>query len=117
MRKIDWKTIGDGAGQVCKAVGYGVLTLVSIPVAIVLLADKMSIEISDNKCSENTTTGYMDVVRTIIDEVTFTSDQKKIISLVKKDGTADYYETVEHIIKNTVFASDIVGLIERLNEQ
>lgn len=115
MKNINWKAVGNSVGQACKVVGYGVLAAVSVPIAIGVLAGSIAIDAKDTKSDNDVASSYMDVIRTIIDKVTFVSDQKKIICLVKKDETTEYYKTVGHIIENTTFASDIVGLIERLN--
>jgi len=117
MRHINWKNVGNKVEEVCKVVGYGVLTVVSIPIAIGFIVGKVCNNITETNSSDNTATSYSDVICTVISKVTFVSDQKEIIDVVKKNETADYYRTVQLIVEDITFPSDIVELIKRLNEK
>ena len=62
-------------------------------------------------------TDYSDAVDAIMGSKMFSSDKRKMLDLLKKDGDATYYRSVIKVVKASMFSSDKVEAIKLLSEK
>lgn len=62
-------------------------------------------------------TDYSDAVDAIMSSTMFSSDKRKMLDQLKKDGDATYYKSVIKVVKSSMFSRDKIEAIEMLSEK
>lgn len=62
-------------------------------------------------------TNYSDAVDAIMSSTMFSSDKRKMLDQLKKDGDATYYKSVIKVVKSSMFSRDKIEAIEMLSEK
>lgn len=106
MRRINLKPIGEFVGQIWEVALCGALILVSCKVG-----EYISNEI------DNVPVGYNDAVDAIMDSAMFSGDKHKAISILKTDGSAEFYRAVVRVMKSSMFSGDKIKMIQTLSEK
>lgn len=88
MRKIDWRPIGNLAKDICKVVAY-----YGTPILASVIVNKQT------EC-RNLTAGYDDVVSAIMHSDMLSSDKCDVVSVVRRNGDAELYRALIHIIND-----------------
>ena len=106
MTKINWKPVGEFAGELCKIVGYG-LALV-LPHAVVGYVS--------NK-NDTVTADYGGAVKAIMNSDMLSSYKQEAIKALKTDGSIDYYKAVIHVVYSSAMSSYKVNMIQDLSSK
>lgn len=106
MRKSNWETFGDFAGQIGRGMLYGTLLT-----AVYIMGDRIA---NKHECK---TAGYDDAVRAIMDSSMFSSDKRVAVTALKRYENAKFYGAIVRIAKDSrMFSSDKVKMIVELSE-
>lgn len=108
MAKINWKPVGEFAGDLCKIVGYG-LALV-LPHAIVGY-------VSSKNDTTTVTANYSGAVEAIMKSDMMSSYKQEAINALKTDGSIDYYKAVIHVVYSSAMSSYKVNMIRDLSSK
>lgn len=107
MKKINWKSIGGFAGQVCEIALYGVALIASYKVGDYIINDGL----------ESATASYSDAVGAIMDSGMFSHDKRDAVEALSRYESAEYYEAIVRIAKDSgMFSHDKVKMIKHLSE-
>lgn len=107
MRRLNLKPIGDFIGQACEVALYGALILASCKVGEYI-----------TKEIDNAPVRYNDAVDAIMDSTMFSGDKHKAISMLKTDGSAEFYRAVVRVMKDSsMFSGDKLKMIQTLSEK
>ena len=106
MAKLDWKPVGEFAGEFCKIVGYG-LALVLPRVVVGYLSNK-----TDKVTADDSGAG-----ESIMNSDMMSSYQQEAIQALKTDGSVDYYKAVIHIVYSSAMSSYKVSMIKDLSSK
>lgn len=104
---ISKETIGKITDVGCKIAVYGLTTWLSY----------MSVKdtIDTTQFSSNVT--YSDTVKVIMNSAMYSTDKNKILELLKKDESTDYYKSIIQVIKSNMYSGDKVMAIRSIGDQ
>lgn len=103
MRKLDWGSIGNFAGQICGAAAYGLMLMLSCKVVDYVTEDYIS------------SIGYDEAVGAIMKSGMYSNDKCEAAKALKRDEDAEYYRAIIHIAKDSrLYSHDKVDLIKGL---
>lgn len=105
MKKIDWKPIGEFAGQAGEIVLYG-------------LALAASWKVSEYVTGHgNKTARYSDAVGAIMNSGMFSHDKREAVEALDRYESTEYYKAVVQVAKDSsMFSHDKVKMIKHLSE-
>ena len=106
MKKINWRSIGETAKDVCGIVGCALIFGLPRIIEVVHVTEER----------KDTDKGYSDTVKAILNSNIWSSDKSELISVLKRNLDSDIYSTMIDIAKdNRIWTSDKVELIMHLN--
>lgn len=106
MAKINWKPVGEFAGELCKIVGYGLALVLPHVVAGCI-----------SSTTDKLTADYGGAVKAIMNSDMLSSYKQEAIKALKNDGSIDYYKAVIHVVYSSALSSYKVDMIQDLSSK
>lgn len=106
MRKVNLKPVLEFAKDICGIVACG---------AGILALSKLNEKMLETPSSV-TVARYSDAVNAIMESDMFSSDKRRAVSVLKRDGDTEFYKAIIAVAKDdSMFSCDQVHMIEHLS--